>query len=92
MCDYVCACALGVAVQRGLGLFCLPGEERNAQIKHSEQDAWRKRRDGGGRGGSKTIDSEEKDGETQEVETQKVAKRRSKRGEGGGGGKNAEEK
>lgn len=86
VCICVCVCvrarALGVAVQRGLGLFCLPGEERNAQIKHSEQDAWRKRRDGGRWGGSKTIDSEEKDGETQEVETQKVAKRRSKRGEG----------
>lgn len=40
-CVYVCLCvsALGVAVQRGLGLFCLLREERNAQIKHSEQDA-----------------------------------------------------
>lgn len=32
---------LGAEVQRGLGLFCLLGEERNAQIKHSEQDASR---------------------------------------------------
>lgn len=35
---YVCG-QTGVAVQRGLGLFCLLGKERNAQIKHSEQDA-----------------------------------------------------
>ena len=39
VCVCVCARTLGVAVQRGLGLFCLLGEERNAQIKHSEQDA-----------------------------------------------------
>lgn len=38
-CVCVCVRTLGVAVQRGLGLFCLFGEERNAQIKHSEQDA-----------------------------------------------------
>lgn len=35
----VCVSALGVVVQRGLGLFCLLWEERNAQVKHSEQDA-----------------------------------------------------
>lgn len=54
----------GVAVLRGLGLFCLPGEERNAQIKHSEQDAWRKTGSGDEWGKEReTVDHEEREGE-----------------------------